>query len=91
MLEMLNDYGVYLVVCEEGFWDDLEIMNRFEMLLKNRFENVYQVLLDTNVSGIEGKLTIYRNPDVGPGPFKAIQYDLSIIGAKIRNGQLKTQ
>jgi len=91
MLEMLNDYGVYFVVCEEGFWDDLEIMERFETLLKNRFQKVYQVLLDTNVSGIEGKLTIYRNPDVGLGPFKDIQYDLPIIGAKIRKGQLKTQ
>lgn len=92
ILDILNDYGVYFVVCEHGFWDDLKTMKRFENILKSRFEKVYQGKLDTNVpKAVNKKMTIYRNPEVGAGPFEAIQYDLRIISAKIRDGKLEQQ
>lgn len=89
LVGILNAYGVYYIVCEQGFWDDLAIMNRFGNLLKERYEKVYEVPLETNIPRHEGKLVIYRNPDVRSGDFKALQYDLPIIGAKIRDGQIE--
>lgn len=89
LVEMLNAYGVYYIVCEQGFWDDLAIMDRFENLLKERYEKVYEVPLETNIPRHQGTLDIYRNPDVVHiGDFKSLQYDIRIIGAKIRDGQV---
>jgi hypothetical protein len=89
LVGMLNAYGVYYIVCEQGFWDDLAIMDRFENLLEERYEKVYEVPLETNIPRHEGKLQIYRNPDVVRlEDFKALQYDLLIIGATIRDGQV---
>lgn len=89
MIEMLNGYGVYYVVCEEGFWDDLAVMKRFENLLSRQFEKVYQVPMEMNYADLGKKLIIYRNRDVGSAPFEPIRYDLLIIGAEIEDGRIK--
>lgn len=49
IVRMLDDFGVYYLVCETGFWSDLDIMDRFETLLATspRFAEVRRIPLET--------------------------------------------
>lgn len=87
--DLLDQYGIYYVICERGFWNDLAIMRQFQNILEGKdFEPVFRIKLETNF--LESRnIVIYRNLTVPPGPFKLPDYALPVIGAKIQGGRLK--
>lgn len=83
--ERINELGIHYVVAQPGFWNDLEVMQRFERVLGSRqFEEVARIPTPANFNAHEKELVIYRN--LGPVREGSAQQeiDLPIIGSAIR-------
>ena len=81
---MLNEYGVYYVVSEPGFWDDLKPMRQLEKLLQTpQFEAVRRIPLEDNFSDKKRELVIYRNLQASM-PSRPLKIELPIVGMEIR-------
>lgn len=82
--ERINQLGIYYVVAQPGFWNDLEVMQRFERVLASpQFKEVARIPTPANFNAHEKELVIYRN--LGPvhqGPVKQ-DIELPIIGTTI--------
>lgn len=82
--DLIHGGGAHYLVVQPGFWDDLEVMRRFESVLaSDEFEEVARIPTPANFPAYEKELVIYRNKGpVQPRP-KDFQIDLPIIGRKI--------
>ena len=86
--DLINQLGVQYVVAQPGFWNDLEIMQRFERVLaSSQFKEVARISTPANYNAHEKELVIYRNEGpVNKGPVR-LQLDLPIIGRTIKAEQ----
>jgi hypothetical protein len=76
----LNENGVYFVVTETGFWDDIDAMKQFEELLQtDQFKKVHTVPLLSNVLPERKTLHIYRNLRAKPPGDRTLRLELPII------------
>jgi 4-amino-4-deoxy-L-arabinose transferase-like glycosyltransferase len=85
MAEQINRLGVHYLVVQPGFWNDLEVMQRFEKLLaSSQFKEVARISTPANFNAHEKELVIYRN--LGPVNQLAapLDLDLPIIGRTIK-------
>ena len=85
--ERINQLGIYYIVAQPGFWNDLAEMQRFEHVLSsNQFKEVARIPTPANFNAHEKELVIYQN--LGALWQKPIQLDLDlpIIGRTIKAG-----
>ena len=82
----INQYGIRYVVMQPGFWDDLEVMRRFEAVLKSpQFKEVQRIPTPANHKAHEKELVIYENlAPVATGPID-LQIELPIINRTINS------
>ena len=82
--DAINGLGIYYVVAQPGFWDDLEIMRRFEAVLKSsQFTVVARFPLRANFPAPDKELFVYQNlGPVAQGPV-LFDLDLPMINRKI--------
>ncbi len=81
---LIHASGAHYLVVQPGFWDDLEVMRRFEAVLaSDEFERVDRVATPANFPAHERELVIYRNKGPVAKRPEAFQIDLPIIGRKI--------
>lgn len=83
--ERINQLGIYYIVAQPGFWNDLAAMQRFEhVLASSQFKEVARIPTPANFNAHEKELIIYQN--LGAVWQKPIQLDLDlpIIGRSIK-------
>jgi hypothetical protein len=84
----LNENGVYFIVAETGFWDDLSAMKQFEELLEtDQFERVHSIPLLGNVIPERKTLYIYRNLEAKHPGSRTLRLELPIIDREF-SGQI---
>jgi hypothetical protein len=84
----LNENGVYFIVSETGFWDDLKAMKQFEALLEtNQFQLVHSIPLLSNVISESKTLNIYRNLEAQSPENQTLRLELPIIDREF-SGQI---
>jgi hypothetical protein len=84
ILKMLNEQAVHYLVVQPGFWQDLEVMRRFEALLqRNQFTEVMRVPTPANHKAHEKELVIYRNARALDAATGTRKIELPIIGRTI--------
>jgi hypothetical protein len=78
---IMNDNGIYYIVCEAGFWDDIGTMKRFEEFLRTdeQFHAVADFPISSNVLEDEKRLVVYRNRRATPPATNSFQMELPII------------
>lgn len=85
MAEQINGLGVHYLVVQPGFWNDLEVMQRFErMLTSGQFIEVARVATPANFNAHEKELVIYKNTGPVSQSAAPLELDLPIIGHKIK-------
>ena len=85
MAEQFNRLGVHYLVVQPGFWNDLEVMQRFENLLAtNQFQEVARIPTHANFNAHEKELVIYRNLGEVNQAATPLELDLPIIGRTIK-------
>ncbi|HTD05640.1 glycosyltransferase family 39 protein [Undibacterium sp.] len=82
--EKINRLGIHYLVVQPGFWDDLEVMKKFEhMLASGKFAEVARIPTPANYNAHEKELVIYKNlGEVNDNP-AALELGLPIIGRTI--------
>lgn len=81
---LIHNSGSHYVVVQPGFWNDLEVMRRFEAVLASpEFEEVARIPTPANFPAHEKELVIYRNKGPVAARPDSFQIDLPIIGRKI--------
>lgn len=84
----LNENGVYFIVAETGFWNDLGAMKQFEELIQtDQFEKVRSIPLLSNVLPDRKTLHIYRNLQAKPPEDRTLRLELPIIDREF-SGQI---
>lgn len=72
------------VVSQDGFWDDLAQMRRFEAVLhSDQFEPVAHYRLRANYPATDREITVYRNLAHLPAKRPTLSINLPAIGTKI--------
>ena len=86
---MIRDLGVSLVVAQDGFWDDLAEMRRFEAVLaRPDFIAVQHFAIGGTMGRIDKSFTVYQ-PAYPVEPRKGdLGIDMPIIGDKFQ-GQIR--
>jgi hypothetical protein len=85
MAEQINRLGVHYLVVQPGFWNDLEVMQRFEKLLaSSQFKEVARISTPANFNAHEKELVIYRNLGTVNQLAAPLDLDLPIIGRTIK-------
>jgi hypothetical protein len=81
---ILNSQAVHYLVVQPRFWNDLEVMRRFERLLKTgQFIEVLRIPTPANHKSHETELVIYRNLHAADEPETVQGIDLPIINRRI--------
>ena len=82
----INQYGVRYIVMQPGFWDDLEVMRRFEAVLKTpQFVEVQRIPTPANYLAHEKELVIYENlAPINTAPID-LQIELPMINRTINS------
>lgn len=82
--ERINQLGIHYLVVQPGFWDDLEVMKKFEhMLATGKFAEVARIPTPSNYDAHEKELVIYKNlGEVNDKP-AALELGLPVIGKTI--------
>jgi 4-amino-4-deoxy-L-arabinose transferase-like glycosyltransferase len=81
---LIHASGAHYIVVQPGFWNDLEVMRRFEAVLaSDEFERVERIATPANFPAHEQELVIYRNKGPVAKRSDAFQIELPIIGRKI--------
>jgi len=82
---LIDRSGVHYVVVQPGFWNDLEVMRRFEAVLQSaHFSEVARIPMHANFPDAETVLVIYRNlGSVNPVSIY-LRLELPIIGRTIQ-------
>lgn len=82
----INQYGVRYIVMQPGFWDDLEVMRRFEAVLRSpQFIEVQRIPTPANYPAHEKELVIYENlAPVNTAPIN-LQIELPMINRTIQS------
>lgn len=84
ILDTLNRQAVHYLVVQPGFWNDLEVMRRFERLLQGpQFIEVMRIPTPANHKAHETELVVYRNLAAASSASGDRQIDLHIIGRSI--------
>ncbi len=85
---LIHSSGAHYLVVQPGFWDDLEVMRRFEAVLaSSEFEPVQRIATPANFAAYEKELIIYRNKGPVAARPDTFQIDLPIIGRKIEGSR----
>jgi hypothetical protein len=81
---LIHSSGAHYLVVQPGFWNDLEVMRRFEAVLASaEFERVERFATPANFPAHEKELVIYRNKGPVAKRPEGFQIELPIIGRKI--------
>ncbi|MGZ3236392.1 MAG: ArnT family glycosyltransferase [Burkholderiaceae bacterium] len=83
--EKINQLGIHYLVVEPGFWDDVDVMKKFEhMLASGKFSEVARIPTPSNYHHAhEKELVIYKNlGEVNDHP-STLELGLPIIGKTI--------
>ncbi|MES2072221.1 MAG: glycosyltransferase family 39 protein [Pseudomonadota bacterium] len=82
--QRINQLGVHYLVVQPGFWNDLEVMKKFEhMLASGQFAEVARIPTPANYDAHEKELVVYKNlGEVNDKP-AAMELGLPIIGKTI--------
>lgn len=82
--EKINQLGIHYLVVQPGFWNDLDVMKKFEnMLASGKFKEVARIPTPSNYESHEKELVIYKNlGEVNDHP-SALELSLPIIGKTI--------
>ena len=84
MLQLLNGSAHHYLVVQPGFWDDLEVMRRFETLLRRpQFEEVARWRLPANFPAYDKELVLYRNLAASNEGRALPPIELPIVGRKV--------
>jgi hypothetical protein len=84
--EKINQLGIHYLVVQPGFWDDLEVMKKFEhMLASGKFAEVARIPTPANYNAHEKELVIYKNMGAVNDHPSALELGLPIIGKTINS------
>ncbi len=84
IIESINQSGVRYIVAQPGFWDDLEVMQKFQhVLASTQFERFKTIDIHGNIHHKDKQLVIYKNLGLVKRLPKSIHIELSIIGIDI--------
>jgi hypothetical protein len=86
LMALLNSQAVHYLVVQPGFWNDLDVMRRFEaMLIANpQFELVHEFPTSANYQSAETKLLVWRNKAAATKRQGGQVIELPIIGRTIK-------
>lgn len=83
--EWINKSGVHYIVNQPNFWDDLNVMQKFQNVLESaQFEKIKTIYIQGNINHKDKKLIIYKNTGVVEKVPELITIELPIIGIKIK-------
>ena len=86
--ERINQLGIYYIVAQPGFWNDLAEMQRFEhVLASSQFKEVARIPTPANFNAHEKELVIYQNLGAVWQKPISLDLDLPIIGRTIKAGR----